>query len=205
MGRQAAGVRGVSLREDDIVVGMEVIPETSHLLFATSRGYGKRVIVSQFRIAHRGGLGVRTIPVDVRNGQVIGLVRVSDESNILLIDSNGKIIRLSPQEIRSMGRQAKGVRLVRLDEGQLLSAIVAFEENEEEPVVDQPIPEEELKDTLTTEDEDMIASKRSVVPEGARIDPVRKPKIQAEAGSAENDNDLDFDGNDDKENNMMLF
>ncbi len=127
MGRQAAGVRGISLRDDDQVVGLEVIPESSDLLFATSRGYGKRVRVADFRVAHRGGLGVRTIPTDTRNGFVIGLERVSDESHILLIDTNGKMIRLSPQEVRTMGRQAKGVRLVRLDPGQTLSALVAFD------------------------------------------------------------------------------
>lgn len=127
MGRNAAGVRGISLRDEDHVVGLEVIPETSDLLFATSKGYGKRVKVTDFRVAHRGGLGVRTIPCDTRNGFVIGLECVSDESNVLLIDTNGKIIRLSPQEIRTMGRQAKGVRLVRLADKQHLSAMVAFE------------------------------------------------------------------------------
>lgn len=158
MGRQAAGVRGIELRNKDAVVGMEVIPETSHLLFATSRGYGKRVLVSDFRVAHRGGVGVRTIPVDVRNGHVIGLVRVTDESHILLIDSNGKIIRLSPQEVRSMGRQAKGVRLVRLNDSQELSALVAFDGgNGDEP--------EESEAVVTTpgaldpiDDNEMIAS-----------------------------------------------
>jgi DNA gyrase subunit A len=132
MGRNAAGVRGISLRDDDLVVGLEVIPESSNLLFATSHGYGKCVRVADFRVAHRGGVGVRTIPTDGRNGHVIGLERVSDSSNVLLIDTNGKVIRLSPQEIRTMGRQAKGVRLVRLDEGQTLAAMVAFEGSEGE-------------------------------------------------------------------------
>lgn len=126
MGRNAAGVRGIMLRKNDKVVGLEVIPEKSDVLVATSRGYGKRVHVADFRVAHRGGIGVRTIPTDERNGYVIGLERVDDESHVLLIDTNGKIIRLSPQEIRTMGRQAKGVRLVRLDEGQSLAAMLAF-------------------------------------------------------------------------------
>ncbi|MFA6263178.1 MAG: DNA gyrase subunit A [Candidatus Babeliales bacterium] len=137
MGRNAAGVRGISLRKDDIVVGLEVIPESSNLLFATSHGYGKCVSVADFRVAHRGGVGVRTIPTDGRNGYVIGLERVSDSSNVLLIDTNGKVIRLSPQEIRTMGRQAKGVRLVRLDEGQTLAAMVAFEGSEGEVEVSE--------------------------------------------------------------------
>lgn len=131
MGRQAGGVRGIRLRKGDFVVGLEVISDkTKDILFATARGYGKRVSVDDFRVAHRGGIGVRTIPTDSRNGSVIGLVLVSEKSNILLIDSNGKIIRLSPQEVRTMGRQAKGVRLVRLDETQNLSSVAAFEEEE---------------------------------------------------------------------------
>lgn len=127
MGRQAVGVRGISLREGDFVVGLEVLNNLTDLLFATSCGYGKRVSLDEFRVAHRGGVGVRTIPTGGRNGSVIGLAKVSDESEILLIDTNGKVIRLSPQEVRSMGRQAKGVRLVRLDDKQELSALLAFE------------------------------------------------------------------------------
>jgi DNA gyrase subunit A len=132
MGRQAAGVRGVSLRKGDFVVGMEIIADSGDVLFATSAGFGKRVKIVDFRIAHRGGVGVRTIPTSERNGMVIGLVQVTDHSEVLLIDANGKIIRLSPREIRVMGRQAKGVRLVRLDKGQVLASMVAFECVEEE-------------------------------------------------------------------------
>lgn len=127
MGRQAAGVRGITLRNGDFVVGMEVIADTGDVLFATSSGFGKRVKIVDFRIAHRGGVGVRTIPTSTRNGMVIGLAQVTDQSEVLLIDANGKIIRLSPHEIRIMGRQAKGVRLVRLDAGQVLASMVAFE------------------------------------------------------------------------------
>jgi DNA gyrase subunit A len=156
MGRQAAGVRGITLRHDDMVVGLEVIPESGHLLFATSRGYGKRVDVIDFRVAHRGGLGVRTIPTDHRNGYVIGLARVTDESQILLIDTNGKIIRLSPQEIRSMGRQAKGVRLVRLDAGQTLSAIVAFDGHEDEEPGSLPRPIEGSEHKTPELDDDQL-------------------------------------------------
>jgi len=130
MGRQAAGVIGIRLKGDDEVVGMEVVGEdTGNILFATSRGYGKRVKVADFRVAHRGGVGVRTIPADKRNGKVIGLVRVTDKSNVLLIEESGKIIRLPSQEVRTMGRQAKGVRLIKLDKDQRLSSVVAFEEN----------------------------------------------------------------------------
>jgi len=129
MGRQAAGVIGIRLRDEDFVVGMEVIgADSGDILFATSHGYGKKVRVEDFRVAHRGGVGVRTIPTDKRNGAVIGLAIVHPDSNILLIDQAGKIIRLPASEIRTMGRQAKGVRLVRLDKGQKLSSMFAFRE-----------------------------------------------------------------------------
>jgi len=127
MGRQAAGVRGIRLRQGDEVVGIEVIADDRDLLFATARGFGKRTKIEDFRVAHRGGVGVRTIPTGERNGDVIGLVQVGENSEILLIDKAGKIIRISPKEVRTMGRQAQGVRLIRLDDSQELSSVVAFE------------------------------------------------------------------------------
>lgn len=130
MGRQAAGVIGIRCKSGDEVIGMEVLGQDDDILFATEKGYGKRVSMDDFRVAHRGGVGVRTIPTDKRNGIVIGLAVVNDNSSVLLIDAAGKIIRLAPTEIRTMGRQAKGVRLIRLDEGQKLSSVVAFEESE---------------------------------------------------------------------------
>ncbi|MFH1254082.1 MAG: DNA gyrase subunit A [bacterium] len=131
MGRQAAGVRGIKLRTKDTVVGMEIIADGGDILFASAKGFGKRVKIADFRVAHRGGLGVRTIPTTSRNGAVIGLVQVTDNSEVLLIDTNGKIIRLSPQEVRTMGRQAAGVRLVRLDDTQTLLAVKAFDKVED--------------------------------------------------------------------------
>lgn len=136
MGRQAAGVIGMRMKSDDQVVGMVVADGGGEILFATQKGYGKRVQLDDFRVAHRGGVGVRTIPTDTRNGKVIGLVKVSEQSHILLIDVAGKIIRLSPQEVRTMGRQAKGVRLIRLEEGQVLSSVAAFEEEEHDETSD---------------------------------------------------------------------
>jgi len=134
MGRQAAGVIGIRLRKDDEVVGMAIVPaEGDHtILFATEFGYGKQVRTADFRIAHRGGFGVRTIPTTKRNGKVIGLDIVDADSSILLIEASGKIIRLSPKEIRTMGRQAKGVRLIRLEKGEHLSAMVVVPQEETE-------------------------------------------------------------------------
>lgn len=151
MGRQAAGVRGIRLREGDGVVGMEIVNENQDILFATSRGFGKRTKVEDFRVAHRGGVGVRTIPTGDRNGNVIGLVLVTDQSEILLIDQYGKIIRISPKEVRTMGRQAQGVRLIRLDTSQELSSVVAFESM-------MPIEGKDLNGAESTGDESIEQS-----------------------------------------------
>ncbi len=133
MGRHAAGVMGIRLRESDFVVGMEVISDVNReILFATQNGYGKKVAVKDFRLSHRGGVGVRTIPTDGRNGLVVGLVAVGAESHLLLIDSWGKIIRLSSAEVRTLGRQARGVRLIKLEKDQRLVSIVSFDEHEDE-------------------------------------------------------------------------
>jgi DNA gyrase subunit A len=127
MGRQASGVMGIRVKKGDRVIGMEIIADHGEILFATENGYGKKVRIEDFRVAHRGGMGVRTIPTDKRNGPVIGLAIVHEDSHILLIDQAGKIICLSAKDIRAMGRQAKGVRLIRLDDDQKLHNVVAFE------------------------------------------------------------------------------
>ncbi len=154
MGRQASGVIGIRLRKNDYVVGMEVIFDGKDLLFATEHGYGKKVHLEDFRLAHRGGVGVRTIPTDKRNGLVIGLVVVEANSNILLIDQSGKIIRLPATEVRAMGRQAKGVRLIKLDEGQSLAAIVSFAEEDHEAEADGTSVAQMPKQKLTPFDDE---------------------------------------------------
>jgi DNA gyrase subunit A len=188
MGRQAAGVIGIRMREDDYVVGMEIIDdEEKNLLFATQQGYGKRTRVGDFRVAHRGGQGVRTIPTDRRNGDVVGLVIVAEASHILLIDDIGKIIHLLPKEVRTMGRQAKGVRLIRLDSGRRLASIVAFEEEgsdveEQEGGPVDPITEVPVE---TSNDETTDA------PETAK--PARKAKLKAD-GSEDDSDFMSFEG-----------
>jgi DNA gyrase subunit A len=170
MGRQASGVMGIRVKKNDRVVGMEVISDHGEILFATEGGYGKKVRLEDFRIAHRGGMGVRTIPTDKRNGVVIGLAIVHEDSNILLIDQAGKIIRLSAKDIRAMGRQAKGVRLIRLSTNQKLHNVVAFEGGEELPIEDdgndeesgviietRALPETEASEGPEDEDEEKLA------------------------------------------------
>ncbi len=189
MGRQAAGVIGIRMREDDYVVGMEIIDdEEKNLLFATQQGYGKRTRVGDFRVAHRGGQGVRTIPTDRRNGDVVGLVIVSEESHILLIDDIGKIIHLLPKEVRTMGRQAKGVRLIRLDNGRRLASIVAFEEEGSDGEEQEGGPVEPITDVQV---EASSNDEATDAPETAK--PARKAKLKAD-GSEDDSDFMSFEG-----------
>ena len=153
MGRTAAGVMGIRLYDKDYVVGMEVVSEDKDMLFVTQGGFGKRVRVADFRIAHRAGYGVRTIPTEGRNGSVIGLAIVDDNSHVLLIDIHGKVIRLSPKEIRTMGRQAKGVRLIRLEEDRRLAAIAVFQDTPLEDSSEPAQSAETPSDTSIESDE----------------------------------------------------
>jgi DNA gyrase/topoisomerase IV subunit A len=130
---------------------------------------------------------VRTIPTDRRNGDVVGLVIVAEASHILLIDDIGKIIHLLPKEVRTMGRQAKGVRLIRLDSGRRLASIVAFEEEgsdveEQEGGPVDPITEVPVE---TSNDETTDA------PETAK--PARKAKLKAD-GSEDDSDFMSFEG-----------
>lgn len=129
-GRQASGVKGISLKNGDCLIGALVVKDQQNILFVTENGYGKRVEIDKFRIIHRGGLGVRTIPTNERNGYVVGLSMISNSSDLLLIDENGKIIRLSPQDIRTLGRQALGVRLIKLDKNQKVASFATLHPDE---------------------------------------------------------------------------
>jgi hypothetical protein len=186
MGRQAAGVRGIRLKEKDFVVGMEIASGDEDLLFATNRGFGKRTRIVDFRIAHRGGVGVRTIPTGKRNGDVVGIARVGDDSQILLIDKAGKIIRISPTEIRTMGRQAQGVRLIRLDDKQELSSIVAFQ--------DFDSPEElEARLALAKEQQAATAHMLSTCPISDEENEEQDSGVEEEIDEIVEESDADFD------------
>ena len=117
MGRNAAGVKGIELSEDDEVIGLLVIPseEKRDLLTVTESGYGKRTRLSEFRLQSRGGKGIIAARVDVKSGGLAGGVLVSDEDEILLLSDSGRIIRLRVKEVPYKGRNTRGVKLFFLD------------------------------------------------------------------------------------------
>jgi DNA gyrase subunit A len=128
MGRMARGVRGITLRgEDDCVVGCAIVKGTESILSVCERGFGKRSAVTDFRQTNRGGVGVRSIIVNERNGKVVRALCVTDEDGLLMMSASGQAVRISMKDLRVMGRNTQGVKLVNLREGDYLVAIQKIE------------------------------------------------------------------------------
>lgn len=128
MGRMARGVRGITLRgEDDCVVGCEIVKGTESILTVCERGFGKRSAVEDFRQTNRGGVGVRSIIVNERNGKVVRALCVTDEDGLLMMSASGQAVRISMKDLRVMGRNTQGVKLANLREGDYLVAIQKVE------------------------------------------------------------------------------
>jgi DNA gyrase subunit A len=122
MGRQARGVKGIELDEKDYLVGMTVSGDEGLILSVTENGYGKRTYVKQYRPQARGGKGVINVKTTEKNGRVIAIMKVDDESEMILITAQGKIIRLEAVAIRAAGRSTQGVRLMDLENGDKVTA-----------------------------------------------------------------------------------
>ncbi len=131
MGRQASGVKAVNLGKDDIVVSMKIVREGGTIMTVTELGYGKRTPESEYRKQSRGGKGIITLRVTGKTGHVIGSIFVSDEDNLMLISDKGKIIRIRVNEVRVVGRNTQGVRLMEMEEEDRLKAIDRLAEKEE--------------------------------------------------------------------------
>jgi DNA gyrase subunit A len=123
MGRDAAGVRGMALRAEDAVVSCDVAKDDTAILLVTDAGFGKRTQLQNFNRQGRGGQGVRGIKLTARKGSVVAAFMVGLEDEILLISSAGVTIRMPVREISSQGRDATGVRVMNLDEGQVVASV----------------------------------------------------------------------------------
>ena len=132
MGRVTRGVKAITLRDDDYVIGMCIPSEGFELLAVTENGYGKRTSLSEYRVQTRGGIGIKTYKCSEVTGNVVGIYSVDDSEDIILITSEGIIIRISAADIRTIGRTTKGVRLMRLDEGVKVVSMGKTEHEEKE-------------------------------------------------------------------------
>ncbi|HSE83278.1 MAG TPA: DNA gyrase subunit A [Thermodesulfobacteriota bacterium] len=131
MGRGATGVIGIRLDEGDEVVGLDAIENQNTLILTvTERGYGKRTPVSEYRLINRGGRGVITMKTTEKNGYVVGSFIVTDDMQIILITSRGKMIRIEASQISVYGRGTQGVKLIDLEPGEKVAAVTRVIERE---------------------------------------------------------------------------
>jgi DNA gyrase subunit A len=132
MGRTARGVKGIKLRDGDHVVGMTVVDEDATLLSVCEHGYGKRTAFGEYSRQRRGGLGLIDIKTTQRNGNVIGLMTVSEDDEVMFITANGKVVRTAMAQTRPIGRNTQGVTLVTCNDGDRVVAIARVVETEED-------------------------------------------------------------------------
>ncbi len=144
MGRGTYGVVGMELEEravkegktvtlvKDEVVSIAVVREGETLLTVSERGYGKRTEASEYRLTHRGGKGVITMNVTDKTGKVVGVRQVDADDQLVLVTDRGKVIRLAVKQVRITGRNAQGVRLVKLEEGNFVRAVAPLAEKDDE-------------------------------------------------------------------------
>jgi DNA gyrase subunit A len=145
VGRVSRGVRGMTLEEDDVVIGMAILNEhftDSTLFTVTENGYGKRTEIAEYRRQTRGGKGVITIKTTERNGCVVDIKQVSDENDLMIITDQGKILRVPVAGFSIIGRNTQGVRLMVKEENERVVAVARLAEKEEEAETDEL--EEEL-------------------------------------------------------------
>ena len=134
MGRATGGVRGMNLRKDDAVIEIARAENDSDLLVVTENGYGKRTRVDEYPVKGRGGLGVKSVQLTEAKGQLAGARVVRDGYQVMLISTGGTVIRMPVEDVKRLGRSTQGVIVMRLREGERVSALA--------PVVESETPEE---------------------------------------------------------------
>jgi DNA gyrase subunit A len=135
MGRNATGVKGITLEEGDFVIGMVVVkhPDTQ-LLVVSEKGYGKRSKIDEYRLTNRGGKGVKTIHITPKTGHLIAIKPVLDTDDLMIITKENNMIRTSVSSIREAGRNTQGVILIRLKEGDDIAAVAKIAEKDDENI-----------------------------------------------------------------------
>ena len=130
MGRPARGVAAMDLGEGDYLVGAEVVEKDGLMLSISEHGYGKRTPLEDYRLTHRGGKGVINMKVTKKIGNVVSVLSVKEDTDVVVISAEGKILRTESSNIRQAGRSTQGVRLVNLDEGDKVAAASVVPESE---------------------------------------------------------------------------
>ncbi len=140
IGRVGAGVRGISIEEDDEVVGMICVEPDSKqdVLVLSENGYGKRTDLEEYRVTNRGGKGVKTINVTEKTGALISIQAVTDDNDLMIINRSGLTIRTAVSQIRLAGRATQGVRIINLREGDAIASVMAVPASDESEAAEAP-------------------------------------------------------------------
>jgi len=136
LGRVSQGVRGIKLEDDDEVIGMSAYIENTSLLVVTENGFGKRTELDEYKVQFRGGKGILTYRVTDRTGKLVGMKLVCDDDDVMLISSDGTIIRIKVRDISVLGRATQGVTLMRMDEGVKVMAVARIVNEDDDEVED---------------------------------------------------------------------
>ena len=157
MGRTAAGVRGIHLKEDQFVVGMVCIKKdtASNLLVVSEKGYGKRSDLGDYRVTKRGGKGVKTINLTEKTGALVAIKDVVDGDELMIINKSGIAIRLPVDQLRVMGRATQGVKLIRLNEDDEISAVEKIEFVASDEITEHDESDEGAKDNSNPTNENV--------------------------------------------------
>jgi len=146
MGRNASGVRGITLANDaDEVVGMIAVDDMeTDILVVSANGYGKRSPLDDYRITNRGGKGVKTISITDKTGELVAIKNVIDSDDLMIINRSGLAIRMSVNNLRVMGRATQGVRLINLKNNDSIAAVAKVMQDEEVEEVEEVLDDEVL-------------------------------------------------------------
>ena len=155
MGRNASGVRGITLaHQDDAVIGMIAVDDMeSNILVVSENGYGKRSSLEDYRITNRGGKGVKTISITEKTGNLVSIKNVTDEDDLMIINKSGVAIRMAVEDLRVMGRATQGVRLINLKANDSIAAVAKVMREEDEEIEDL---EESTEDVVSQKNESAI-------------------------------------------------
>ena len=161
MGRTARGVRGIRIADDQNVIALVRADDNSQILTVTENGYGKRTCMSEHPLRGRGGQGVISITLSDRNGKAISAVRVQDGDEIMLISKGGTLVRTRVDEIRTMGRNTQGVRLIRLQEGESLVGLQRIDELETDDDSDTAQTSDDSSENESTKENEPKSNQQS--------------------------------------------
>jgi DNA gyrase subunit A len=180
MGRNASGVKGVTLKnESDFVIGMVCVEDKErNILVVSENGYGKRSNIDEYRHTNRGGKGVRTLKITDKTGNLIAIKDVADENDLMIINKSGITIRIAVKDLRVMGRSTQGVRLIKLKDEDQIAAVCRIDVTEDDEDIERAIidGEEIIDDNIDLD-------------EVEEIEEEIEDEIQEEADAIEDEND----------------